>query len=377
LDLSVIIVSYNAVDFLKLCLHSVYSACHSISAEVFVVDNHSSDDSVDMVRKEFPQTHVIANTNNPGFSVANNQAIKLSKGKYILILNPDTIVAEDTFEKMISLMNSNNKIGCLGIKMIDGSGSFLPESKRGIPTPWNSFCKISGLSSFFKKSKIFNEYHKGYLSNNINHPIEILSGAYMCLRKEVVDKVGMFDETFFMYGEDIDLSYRIIQTGYQNYYFADSTIIHFKGESTSKDKVYRDRFYKAMILFARKHFSKSYGFIFSILINIAISLIKFLSVIRKTSSNQSSLNINTYYLVSHNINNSISLPFSAQTITMNEINSLKNATLLFSNNQISFLEMIQIMTQYQSRFKYRFLFDNDKKIVGSDKKNTKGQVQYL
>ncbi len=377
LDLSIVIVSYNAVDFLKVCLYSVYAACNSIEAEVFVVDNNSSDHSVEMVRENFPQCILIANKNNPGFSIANNQAIKRAQGKYILILNPDTIVAEDTFEKMITFLDSDNNIGSLGIKMIDGSGSFLPESKRGIPTPWASFCKISGLSSLSKKNKLFNEYHKGYLSNKENNEIEILSGAYMCLRKDVIEKIGMFDENFFMYGEDIDLSYRVIQSGYKNYYYADSTIIHFKGESTSKDKTYRDRFYKAMIQFANKHFSKSYGFLYSILITCGIYFIKFLSVFKKTSDISTINNNNSYYIISSDKINNISLPFKAINISPNDICNIKNGTLIFSVNHINYRDIITIMEQYGSKFKYRFLFDNGKIMIGSDKKHIKGHVQYL
>ncbi len=377
LELSVIIVSYNTVDFLKICLHSVYTACHSLNSEVFVVDNNSSDGSVEMIREDFPQTNLIANNNNPGFSIANNQAIKLAKGKYILILNPDTIVAEDTFIKMISFLDVNDKAGSLGIKMIDGSGSFLPESKRGIPTPWASFCKMSGLSNLFKNSNLFNEYNKGYLSDDKNHPIEILAGAFMCIRKKVIDKVGMFDETFFMYGEDIDLSYRIIQAGYENYYFSDSAIIHFKGESTSKDKTYRDRFYKAMLIFTNKHFSKSYGFIYNILINLGIYIIKFLSVIKKSPISDSDNNIEDYYIVSNEFNHNISLPFKTFTIYPEDIRNIKNAILIFPVNHIKFYEIIQIMSKYSSKFRYRFLFDNHKTMIGSDKKNTKGQVQHL
>ncbi len=377
MDLSVIIVSYNAVDFLKICLHSVYSACHSLKSEVFVVDNNSTDDSVKMVKKAFPQTQLIANNNNPGFSIANNQAIKLAKGKYILILNPDTIVAEDTFTKIVSFLESNTQAGSLGIKMIDGTGSFLPESKRGIPTPWASFCKMSGLSSLFKKSNLFNEYHKGYLSNDKNHPVEILAGAFMCIKKEVIEKVGMFDESFFMYGEDIDLSYRITLAGYKNYYFSDSSIIHFKGESTSKDKIYRDRFYKAMLIFANKHFSKSYGIIYSILIKLGIYFIRFLSVFKKNTYAKVNDNTEDYYIVSPENGINIPPPFKAYTIQPEDICNIENGTLIFPVNHIKFYEMIQIMDDHKTKFKYRFLADNLKTMIGSDKKNTKGQVQHF
>ncbi len=378
MDLSVIIVSYNAVDFLKLCLHSVFAASQSIQTEVFVVDNNSSDFSAKIIASDFPQCNLIANKNNPGFSVANNQAIKQAKGRYILILNPDTIVAEDTFLKLIAFMDSNKNIGSSGIKMIDGSGSFLPESKRGIPTPWTAFCKMSGLSAFLKKSKLFNEYHKGYIPQNQTHETEILAGAFMFIRKEALDKAGLFDESFFMYGEDIDLSYRIIQTGYLNYYFADSTIIHFKGESTNKDKVYRDRFYKAMIQFANKHFSRSYGIIFNILISVGIYFIKFLSSIKIHAKEVINIVNNQSFLVTTAPSSSnINLPFPITPISPNNLGNHKNGTLIFNTQNLQFKQIIQIMNQNGSRYKYRFLFDHHKIMIGSDKKFHKGQVQHL
>ncbi len=378
MDLSVIIVSYNAVDFLKLCLHSVYAASQSIQTEVFVVDNSSTDNSVEMVATNFPQCNLIANKNNPGFSVANNQAIKQAKGRYILILNPDTIVAEDTFLKLIAFMDSNNNIGSSGIKMIDGSGSFLPESKRGVPTPWTAFCKMSGLSSFFKKSKLFNEYHKGYIPENLTHETEILAGAFMFIRKETLDKSGLFDESFFMYGEDIDLSYRIIQAGYLNYYFANSTIIHFKGESTNKDKVYRERFYKAMIQFTNKHFSRSYGIIFNTLISVGIYFIKFISSIKSPKKEVVDIANDQNFLFTTNLTNSnINLPFPFIPISSNELSKHTKGTLIFNTQNLQFKQIIQVMNQNGARYKYRFLFDHHKIMIGSDKKFHKGQVQYL
>lgn len=271
MKLSVIIVNYNVKYFLEQCLLSVEQAIKNIDAEVFVVDNLSSDDSVKMVQEKFTWVHCIANDKNVGFSKANNQAIHISKGEYILLLNPDTVVAEDTFEKCIAFMDADKKIGGLGIKMVDGTGTFLPESKRALPTPWVSFCKIIGLSSLFPHSEKLAKYHLGYLDKNQNHAIEVLSGAYMFMRKEALDKCGYLDEDFFMYGEDIDLSYRIIKAGYKNYYFSESTIIHYKGESTKKGSLnYVKTFYEAMMLFAKKHYSSGQASIYSSIINLAI-----------------------------------------------------------------------------------------------------------
>jgi GT2 family glycosyltransferase len=212
----------------------VQNALHGINAEIIVVDNNSVDGSVSLVKEKFENVKLIANNENTGFAVANNQAIKISKGNYVLLLNPDTIVQEDTFVKCLEFMNQTPIAGALGVKMFDGNGVFLPESKRGLPTPMVAFFKIFGLSTIFPKSKIFGQYHLGYLSKNENHQVDVLSGAFMLLRKEALDKVGLLDEAFFMYGEDIDLSYRITLGGYKNYYFSKTNIIHYKGESTKK-----------------------------------------------------------------------------------------------------------------------------------------------
>ncbi len=228
-----------------------------------------------MLKARFANTGVqlIENKKNTGFSYANNQAIKISKGEYILLLNPDTVVEEDTFEKIIAFMDSNPDAGGLGVKMLDGRARFLPESKRGLPTPAVAFYKMIGLSKIFPKSKIVGKYHLGFLDEDKIHEVDILAGAFMLLRKTTLDKVGLLDETFFMYGEDIDLSYRIILGGYKNYYFPETRIIHYKGESTKKSSVnYVIVFYKAMLIFAQKHFSQNNAKLFSILINIAIYL---------------------------------------------------------------------------------------------------------
>lgn len=273
MKLSIVIVNYNVEYFLEQCLHSVYNALKNIEGEVFVVDNNSVDDSNDMVRQKFPQAILIANKENLGFSKANNQAIRMSKGEYVLLLNPDTVVEEDTFEKVVSFMDENPDAGGLGCKMIDGKGKFLPESKRGLPTPQVAFYKMIGLSRIFPKSKKFGRYHLGYLDNDEVNEIEILAGCFMLMRKTVLDKVGLLDEDFFMYGEDIDLSYRIILGGYKNYYYPHTRIIHYKGESTKKSSVnYVFVFYNAMIIFARKHFSEKNANLFTMLINMAIYL---------------------------------------------------------------------------------------------------------
>lgn len=269
--ISVVIVNYNVEFFLEQCLNSVRKALEHVSGEVFVVDNNSIDGSVEMVQRKFPEVHLIANKDNRGFSKANNQAILLSQGEYVLLLNPDTVVEEDTFQKVVEFMDEHPDAGGLGVRMLDGKGKFLPESKRGLPTPSVAFYKIFGLSRIFPHSKRFGKYHLGYLSEFETHEVDILSGAFMLMRKEALDKVGLLDEAFFMYGEDIDLSYRIQKGGYKNYYFPETRIIHYKGESTKKSSVnYVFVFYRAMVIFAKKHFSQKNASLFSFLINAAI-----------------------------------------------------------------------------------------------------------
>ena len=271
MQLSVIIVNYNVKHFLAQALQSVFQSKTTFEFEVYVVDNHSVDGSIEMVSEQFPQVHLIASKQNLGFSKGNNLAIKQAKGKYILLLNPDTIVKEDTFQKVVDFMEEHPNAGGLGVKMMDGNGRFLPESKRGFPTPYVAFCKMSGLSKLFPTSKKFNQYHLGYLDKDETNEVDVLSGAFMLLRKSVIDEVGSLDEDYFMYGEDIDLSYRIKKAGYKNYYFPKTEIIHFKGESTKKGSYnYVRMFYNAMIIFTKKHFTGSKAKYLTSLLSLAI-----------------------------------------------------------------------------------------------------------
>ena len=273
MKLSIVIVSYNVQHFLEHCLYSVIEASKNLNTEIIVVDNNSVDDSVQMLKEKFPHLHLIENKFNKGFSSANNQAIKIAKGEYILLLNPDTLVETDTFGKTIAFMDAHTDAGALGVKMLNGEGTFLSESKRGLPTPAVAFYKLSGLSKLFPTSKIFNTYHLGFLDENKTHSVDVLAGAFMLIRKSVLDKVGLLDETFFMYGEDIDLSYRITLAGYKNYYFAETKIIHYKGKSTNKNSIaHVVAFYKAMLIFAKKHFSKNNKAVVLLLILPAVYL---------------------------------------------------------------------------------------------------------
>lgn len=271
IDLSVVIVNYNVKHFLEQCLISVIRASRSLSVEVIVVDNHSLDGSVEMVRKKFPSVSLIASPKNLGFSKGNNLALQDAKGEFVLLLNPDTIVEEDTFEKVVAFMREHDDAGGLGVRMLDGKGRFLPESKRGLPTPSVAFYKMFGLAKLFPKSKRFGKYHLTYLNEHETNEVDVLSGAFMLLRKSTLEQTGFLDETFFMYGEDIDLSYRIQLAGFKNYYYPGTSIIHYKGESTKKTSVnYVFVFYKAMVIFAQKHFTKNNAQLFGVLINLAI-----------------------------------------------------------------------------------------------------------
>ena len=291
MKLSVIIVSYNVEHFLAQCLISVERAIANFSdqtpsaasqIDVFVVDNISVDGTCDMVKERFPWVTLIENSENVGFSKANNQAIHISNAEYVLLLNPDTVIQEDTFTKCISFADENPKLGGMGVPMFDGSGTYLPESKRGIPTPWASLCRISGLFRLAPKSKNLNNYYAGHLSADENHKIDVLSGAFMWMRKSALDEVGVLDEDFFMYGEDIDLSWRIVKGGWENHYFTGTRIIHYKGESTKKGSLnYVSIFYKAMLIFAAKHFEGSQARSFNFLIRLAIYFRALISVLRR------------------------------------------------------------------------------------------------
>ncbi len=282
MKLSVIIVNYNVKHFLEQCLYAVVKAAKGIETEIFVVDNNSVDGSVQLIREKFSDINIIDNKENTGFSKANNQAIKRATGEYILLLNPDTVVEEKTFSKVLDFMDKHPDAGGLGVKMIDGKGNFLPESKRGLPTPWVAFCKVFGISALFPKSKLFGQYHMGYLNENDIHEVDVLAGAFMLLRRETLEKTGLLDEAFFMYGEDIDLSYRITRAGYKNFYFPETTIIHYKGESTKKGSLnYVKVFYNAMIIFSKKHFSAGKAGLFSFLIRLAIYFRAFTSILRR------------------------------------------------------------------------------------------------
>ena len=283
--LSVVIVNFNVKFFLEQCLSSLKKAIEGSSltngqTEVYIVDNASSDGSADFLIPLFPNFHFILNHQNAGFSKANNQALSRCSGDYILFLNPDTILAEDSLEICLTFFKSMQDAGALGIRMIDGAGKYLKESKRGFPTPRASFFKMSGLTNLFPDSKIISAYYMGHLDESTSHAVDVLSGAFMMIRKKVLDITGGFDEQFFMYAEDIDLSYRIRQAGFQNFFLSKTAIIHFKGESTKKDFNHVKIFHEAMDLFMKKHFKGSTSPIQMFLLDLGVRMHKALNNLR-------------------------------------------------------------------------------------------------
>ncbi len=257
MKLSIVIVSYNVKYYLEQCLCSVARACRGLDAETWVVDNASSDGSVGYARSRFPDVHFIENRENVGFSRANNMAIRQAKGEYVLLLNPDTVVGEDTFSGCLRFMDSHPEAGATGVAMLKDDGSFAWESRRGMPTPFTSFCKMAGLCALFPRSRRFGRYYMRYLDKDETNQIDVISGAFCMVRRSALDETGLLDEDFFMYGEDIDLSYRLLQRGYKNYY-QPFRILHYKGESTNKSSFrYVHVFYKAMLIFFNKHYRSS------------------------------------------------------------------------------------------------------------------------
>lgn len=286
MDLSVIIVSYNVRDFLKQCLVSVHNSLEDIDYEVFVVDNKSNDGSYDMVKAEFPRVFLAGNSVNRGFSAANNQAIQKASGRYILLLNPDTIVNKNALRSCISFMDKHPDAGAVGVRMINGEGRFLPESRRALPAPRTAFFKMTGMAWLFPKSGLFNRYYLGHLDEMAASQSEVVAGAFMFLRSEAVRKTGLLDEDFFMFGEDIDYSYRLIKSGYNNYYYPEAEIVHFKGESTKKENIRAVRyFYKAMLIYVRKHYSGGWMKVFLPILQCAIIFAAALSMIKNLLKN--------------------------------------------------------------------------------------------
>ncbi len=359
-------------------MHSVLKAAVNIETEIFVVDNNSTDGSKEYLVSKFNDVKFIWLPENVGFSKANNIALKEATGVYVLFLNPDTIVPENCFSSCIQFLKENNNNGALGIKMIDGSGHFLKESKRGFPSLTASFFKLSGLTALFPDSKFFAAYYMAHLPQNKNAEVEVLAGAFMMIPKTILDKVGSFDEQFFMYGEDVDLSYRIKKAGFSNYYFADSTIIHFKGESTKKqDAKYINTFYDAMKLFVAKHYSKFNSTVFSFLIwAIASFKKKFLLFFGKKDKTKASKKS-----VSLLIGESSKIKTNYKSSNLTEIISLINqhniTEIIFCEGTITYAEIIKSIQTIHFPIIFKFSSGLSNSIISSNDKDLKGLALEL
>jgi len=380
--LSVILVSFNVKCFLEQSLCSVRKAISTNNslindAEIIVVDNNSQDGTVDYIKTKFPEARFILNKENTGFAKANNQALKQARGKYILFLNPDTIVAEDSFSTCISFLESTPQAGAAGLRMIDGSGIFLKESKRGLPLPWASFCRLSGLTAIFPHSKLFASYYLGHLNEYENNVVDVLSGAFMMIKKEVLDQTSGFDEQFFMYAEDIDLSYRIQKAGFSNYYFADTTIIHFKGESTKKDLRYVKLFYKAMLQFMNKHFKSAGLFIFFMKTGVwfrsKIAAIPFLF----TGKQYIPKNYKTFLTGEAKETQRLKtlLPNTGRIIVEDQTKC--NEMIFCEGIDFSFKKIIQSIERSNHSLLFKIHASGSDSIVGSDSKVSRGEIIEL
>lgn len=380
MTLTIIIVSYNVKYFLEQCLCSVKKAIDANdqlanNSEIFVVDNNSVDGSVEYLKPKFPWAQFFSNKENHGFAKANNQVLSQATGKYILFLNPDTIIAEDSLSICISFLGSHHSAGAVGLRMIDGSGIFLKESKRGFPSPRAAFCRLSGLSTLFPRSKFFSAYYLGLLSEYENNVVDVLSGAFMLARKETLDKTGGFDEQFFMYAEDIDLSYRIQLAGYINYYIADTTIIHFKGESTVKDPRYAKLFYKAMIQFMNKHLRNKTSGTFVMLMKIAVWIrSKIAEAVYSVNTKKEKLKLDKSVLAGdiNSVGRLKSLLEQRNKIIV-ENPADANEIIFCQGDNFSFKKIINDMQERKGLFSFKIHAANSDSIVGSDSKDSAGE----
>lgn len=382
MKLSVIIVNYNARYFLELCLQSVQDALVNIDAEIIVVDNNSSDDSCFMISEKFPGVNLIANNENFGFSKANNQGAAKARGQYLLILNPDTIVAKDTLTKIIDFAKSRHNFGALGARLIGGHGRFLSESKRSIPTPIVSFNKLTGITS-----RRTSRYYANHLKEDETGVVEILVGAFMLMTRKVYKEVKGFDESYFMYGEDIDLSYKILNKGYQNYFFADTEVIHFKGECTIRDAKRLRHFHEAMKIFYREHFKVNilYDFFMSIGIHFWY-ILKALQKEKKVKKPELPSRIaycgkddNIYEKLKRicngktklfHYNNIGSIQLLKDFAKSNEIKEF-----VFDNNSYSYSEIIQIMSALKNDdLTFKIHPRNTNYILGSNTSKSRGDI---
>ncbi len=372
-NVSVVIVNYQVKIFLEQTIRSVAEAMQGYDGEIIVIDNNSGDDSVSYLKRKFKEVIFIENHDNKGFAKANNQGFDIASGKYTLILNPDTIIGKRTIADCISWCESHPKCGGIGVKMLDGNGNFLPESKRAFPTPGVSFCKIFGLSSLFPHSKYFAKYHLRFMDKEQPHKIDILAGAYIFVRTDILKKCNGFDEDYFMYGEDIDLSYKFSKLGYDNYYLP-TPIIHYKGESTKKDSFrYVKVFYEAMLIFFQKHYP-SYSGIYRIFIKFAILLRAGISMLKRfvhkaVRYKAAPKKVNHYIVVSSHsndivkkLNNSIRCIVEPPYKKVSLPNDSTNMIIL-DNRDMDYQAIIDFIEAHNSRYNQFAIYSSQADII--------------
>jgi GT2 family glycosyltransferase len=374
MQLSVIILNYNVRYFLEQCVLSVEKALEGIDGEIIVIDNDSSDDSCAMMKQRFPHIKLIENKENTGFPKGNNIGVAQAKGDYLCILNPDTVVAEDTFITILNTKNWSLNTGIIGCKLVDGTGNFLPESKRGIPTPWVAFTKIFGL---YKLSNVFGKYYAQHLSENQSGEVEILVGAFMVMKRELYLEMGGFDENCFMYSDDIDLSYMALQRGKTNYYVHETSVIHYKGESTVKDGTYMKRFQEAMNFFYKKHFKVSV--FFSAFMKIGIVVFSFLKMFQGKS--QPKKVPEKYVFISDNEVLKQRLEAKLQKeVRLASLDSeiAKSSEIILDANYVSFKDIISFIEQNKNKsHTFKILPPNSNFIIGSNSSNDRGEIIVL
>lgn len=378
MQLSVIILNYNVRYFLELCVLSVQNAIQNIDAEIIVIDNNSKDDSCAMMKHRFPNVKLIENNENSGFPKGNNIGVAVAKGEYICILNPDTVVAEDTFIKVLAFAKKQNELGIVGVKLIDGTGNFLPESKRGIPTPFVAFTKITGLYKIFPKT--FGKYYAQHLSENETGKVEILVGAFMLMKRDLYNEIGGFDENCFMYSDDIDLSYMALKKGKSNYFFHETTVIHYKGESTIKDGTYMKRFQEAMNFFYKKHFSVS--FFFSVFMKIGIV---FFSLVKMVQGKPKPKQRPEYFILVSNpeasgevlrekLENQLGKLVKLHNITKSFAENA-NTEIIFDQNYLDFKTIINTFeTNKNKGFMFKIYPQSSDYVIGSNSSFDRGEA---
>lgn len=375
---------------------SVKSAIEFIDAEVVVIDNRSTDNSIGYLQKKFQWVNFISNETNEGFAKANNSALKQCTGDLILFLNPDTILPENILQNCLQFFSATTEAGAAGVRMIDGSGNFLPESKRAFPSPIDSFFKLCGLADFFPKSKLFNKYALGFLPEREIHEVDVLCGAFFMAKRSILEQLAGFDEVFFMYGEDIDLSYRIKKAGSKIYYLGTQTIVHFKGESARKDDLnYVRMFYKAMQVFVKKHYTGGYALLMALFLQVAIYIragMSFTAAIFKKLVKKSSTrgDENNGRLLLVGDDESVkeaqeiilkkrpgSITDKAATTDLRELKSLEQREIIFCTGSLLNAECIGFVNEEKKRFIYKWHGLNTASIVGSNDKKITGVAEFL